>query len=129
MDTKLHTNPLVYVFQYNIGGTVYITVYAIKSSKFIIRAFTLSTIITLTEEMPFKDIITHGHYHYFRFYDTKPKQDIIFDVYPITGSIIYNIYKINIINCMYIIHIIYFKYHIIFLMYTNYNSYIHYNLN
>ena len=69
------------------GGVYYITVYGSIASKFLIRGFLASTVITLTEEHSLVDRVSRGYYHYYRVFDANPTQDIMFDVKPMSGDV------------------------------------------
>lgn len=70
------------------GGYYCITVFAHGFSRFRVRGYTSSTVITLTEGVTIYDHISEGTYHYYRFTDLQqePIHSLVFDASPITGD-------------------------------------------
>eukprot|EP01041_Mallomonas_annulata_P003044 gene3044-5962_t len=68
------------------GGKYYITIHGKLPSHYSIRAFLLSTVVTLSEGTSIIDTVTKGSYHYYRFFDISPNKDVAFDVLPLTGD-------------------------------------------
>mmetsp|Transcript_3149 Transcript_3149/g.4876 ORF Transcript_3149/g.4876 Transcript_3149/m.4876 type:complete len:2519 (-) Transcript_3149:278-7834(-) len=68
------------------GGEYYITVYARKACRFVVRGFSAATVVTLSEGSPIIDTVSAGSYHYYRFLDNTPSQDVVFDVSPLSGD-------------------------------------------
>ena len=67
------------------GGAYLVTVYADSDSQYLIRGYTASTVVTLTQDRPLKDTVSRGYYHYYRFYDFTAG-DLMFDLASINGD-------------------------------------------
>lgn len=73
------------------GGYYCITVFAHGFSRFRVRGYTSSTVITLTEGAVLYDHISQDTYHYYRFTDLQQPLEgamhsLVFDASPVTGD-------------------------------------------
>ena len=65
----------------------FITVHAMQNTRYSLRAYSASTLITLTAGTPIIDKISDSSYHYYRFVESPDStQDVIFDVSPLEGD-------------------------------------------
>jgi hypothetical protein len=65
----------------------FITVRVRENTRFAVRAYSASTIMTLTAGTPVVDKISDMSYHYYRFIEAADStQDVIFDVSPLEGD-------------------------------------------
>lgn len=65
----------------------YITVRAMENTRFAVRAYAATSVMTLTAGTPIVDQISDMSYHYYRFVESRDStQDVIFDVSPLEGD-------------------------------------------
>jgi hypothetical protein len=68
------------------GGKYLITVFGFEASGFIVRGYSGDSAIVAVEGEPVRDFISARMYHYFKFYDNHPEDDVIINVDPVSGD-------------------------------------------
>ena len=70
------------------GGKYYVTVHGFSegSNEFSVTGSFGDTPVYLKEGVPLTETLMNGNYRYYKFYDTSPRTDLLFDVAPLTGD-------------------------------------------
>lgn len=68
------------------GGAYFITVFGYDAAQFMVRVTAQDTATVLVEGYTIQDSVLKGQYKYYRYHDTAPTVDIMFDLLPTVGD-------------------------------------------